>query len=131
MLLKEEVHWRQKSRVKWIKEGDCNSKFFHRIANGRRSRKFIKSLISEKGVTLSNIEVISEEIVNFFGKLYSKPKGASWTIEGLDWVPISGESAVWLDIPFSEEEVRMAVFQLNKEKAPDPDGFTIAVYQEC
>ncbi|RVW29709.1 putative ribonuclease H protein [Vitis vinifera] len=25
----------------------------------------------------------------------------------------------------------MAVFQLNKEKAPGPDGFTLAVYQEC
>ncbi|KAJ9671271.1 hypothetical protein PVL29_027318 [Vitis rotundifolia] len=25
----------------------------------------------------------------------------------------------------------MAVFHLNKEKAPSPDGFTIAVYQEC
>ncbi|RVW93495.1 hypothetical protein CK203_035059 [Vitis vinifera] len=25
----------------------------------------------------------------------------------------------------------MAVFQLNKEKAPSPDGFTIPVYQEC
>ena len=130
LLLKEEVHWRQKSRVKWIKEGDCNSKFFHRMANGRGSRKFIKSLISERGVTLSNIEDISEEIVNFFGKLYSKPKGASWTIEGLDWVPISRESAVWMDMHFSEEEVRLAIFQLNKEKA-SLDGFTIAVYQEC
>ena len=49
LLLNEEVHWRQKSRVKWIKERDCNSKFFHRMTNGRRSRKFIKSLISERG----------------------------------------------------------------------------------
>ena len=68
LLLKEEVHWRQKSRVKWIKEGDCNSKFFHRMTNGRRNRKFIKSLISERKVTLSNIKVISEEIVNFSGE---------------------------------------------------------------
>ncbi|RVW27818.1 hypothetical protein CK203_107068 [Vitis vinifera] len=131
LLLKEEVQWKQKSKVKWIKEGECNSKFFHRVAIGRRSRKFIKSLISERGETLSNIEVISEEIVNFFGKLYSKPEGDSWRIEGIDWTPISGESAVWLDRPFSEEEVQMAVFQLNKEKALGPDRFTIAVYQEC
>ncbi|RVW15386.1 putative ribonuclease H protein [Vitis vinifera] len=101
------------------------------MTNGRRSRKFIKSLISERGVTLSNIEIISKEIVNFFGKLYSKPEGASWRVERLDWVPISRESAVWLDNLFSDEEVRLTVFQLNKEKAPGPDGFTIAVYQEC
>ena len=36
-----------------------------------------------------------------------------------------------MDRPFSEEGVRLAVFQLNKEKAPGPNGFTIAVYQEC
>ncbi|RVX11326.1 LINE-1 retrotransposable element ORF2 protein [Vitis vinifera] len=58
-------------------------------------------------------------------------EGDSWKIEGIDWAPISEESAIWLDRPFSEEEVRMAVFQLNKEKAPGPDGFTLAVYQEC
>ncbi|RVW70784.1 hypothetical protein CK203_058030 [Vitis vinifera] len=97
VLLKEEVQWRQKSRVKWIKEGDCNSKYFHRVATGRRSRKFIKSLISERGETLNSIEVISEEIVNFFGNLYSKPVGESWRVKGIDWVPISGESGVWLD----------------------------------
>ena len=82
-------------------------------------------------MTLSNIEIISEEIVNFFGKLYSKPECASWRVEGLDWIPISRESAIWLDKPFFEEEVRLAVFQLNKEKTFGPDGFTIAVYQDC
>ena len=80
--------------VKWIKERDCNFKFFHKVANGMRNRKFIKSLVSKGGgVTLSNIEIISEEIVNLCGKLYSKSEGASWRVEGLDWVPISGESA--------------------------------------
>ena len=78
LLSKEEVRWRQKSMVKWIKERDCNFKFFHKVANGMRNRKFIKSLVSKGGgVTLSNIEIISEEIVNLFGKLYSKSEGAS------------------------------------------------------
>ena len=83
LLLKEEVQWRQKSRVKWIKEGDCNSKFFHRVATGRRSRKFIKSLIFERRETLSNIEVISEEIVNLFGNLIPNLKVTLGGLKGL------------------------------------------------
>jgi hypothetical protein len=32
---------RQSSRLRWLKEGDANSKLFHAIANGRRSKNFI------------------------------------------------------------------------------------------
>ena len=64
LLSKEEVFWRQKARVKWIKEGDYNTKFY-KVANGKRNLKFIKSLVSEEGAILDNIESISEETKNF------------------------------------------------------------------
>ncbi|RVW94236.1 LINE-1 retrotransposable element ORF2 protein [Vitis vinifera] len=112
LILREEIHWRQKAKVKWVKEGDCNSKFYHKVANGRRNRKYIKELENERGLVLKNAESITEEILHYFEKLYTNPTGESWGVEGLDWSPISEESAL-------------------RDKAPGPDGFTIAVFQEC
>lgn len=76
VLLKEEVLWREKSRVTWVKEGDGNTKFFHKVANGKRNRSFINSLENDQGVSCHNINSILEEIVRFFGNLYMSPGGA-------------------------------------------------------
>ncbi|KAJ9707046.1 hypothetical protein PVL29_002163 [Vitis rotundifolia] len=131
LILREEIHWRQKVRVKWVKEGDCNSKFFHKVANDRRNRKFIKEPENERGLVLNNTESITEEILLYFEKLYASPTGEPWIVEGLDWCPILEESAGRLDSPFTEEEISKAIFQLDRDKAPGPDGFTIAVFQDC
>ncbi|RVW86011.1 Transposon TX1 uncharacterized 149 kDa protein [Vitis vinifera] len=131
LILREEIHWRQKGRVKWVKEGDCNSKFFHKVANGRRNRKFIKVLENESGLVLNNSERIIEEILLYFEKFNASPTGESWSVEGLDWSPISEKSASRLDSPFTEEGISKAIFQLDRDKAPGPDGFTITVFQDC
>ncbi|RVX09418.1 Transposon TX1 uncharacterized 149 kDa protein [Vitis vinifera] len=131
LILREEIHWRQKARVKWVKKGDCNSKFFHKVANGRRNRKFNKVLENESGLVLNNSESITEKILLYFEKLYASLIGESWSAEGLDWSPMSEESASRLDSPFTEDEISKAIFQLDRDKAPRLDDFTIVVFQDC
>ncbi|RVW35470.1 Transposon TX1 uncharacterized 149 kDa protein [Vitis vinifera] len=126
----EEIHWRQKAKVKWVKDGDCNSKLFHKVANGRQNRNFIKFLENERGLVLDNSESITEEILLYFKKLYSSPLGESWRVEGIDWSPILEESASRLDSPFTEEEIFNTIFQLDRDKTSGLDGFTIAVFQD-
>lgn len=93
-------------------EGDCNSKLFHRVANFKCNRNYIKALENE-GIILDNIDSVSMEILHFFGKPYASPHGESCRLEGLDWSPISVESASRLEHAFVEEEIHQAIFQLD------------------
>ena len=41
------------------------------------------------------------------------------------------ECASRLNSPFTEEKISKVIFQLDRDKAPGPDGFTIAMFQDC
>ena len=36
-----------------------------------------------------------------------------------------------MDSLFTEEDISKAIFQLDRDKTPMPDGFTIAMFQDC
>ena len=42
--LLEEIMWRHKSREVWLKEGDRNTRFFHKMANAHKRHNDIVSL---------------------------------------------------------------------------------------
>ena len=49
--------------------------------------------------------------------------------EGLNFSILNAMEAVSLEVPFTEEEVYGALAELNGDKAPEPDGFTVAFWQ--
>ena len=72
--LMEEISWRQKSRENWLKEGDRNTGFFHRMANAHRRRNCLNS-ISINGRKLDKEEDIKEGLVDAFQNLLAAPGG--------------------------------------------------------
>ena len=49
----------------------------------------------------------------------------------MDFTSLEAEEAAHLERPFSEEEVALALNQINGKKAPGPDGFTLAFFHHC
>ena len=56
---------RQKSRAKWIKEGDSNSAYFHKVINFRRSSNAVHGILID-GAWVQQPNLVKNEAVNFF-----------------------------------------------------------------
>lgn len=122
--------WKQRSRIKWLREGDKNTEFFHRQATWRRKKNKIVRLKREDGTWAENNEQIHKEINEFFKGLYEKD-GEVNPQPLLDLFPRKVEDYMneALTKPFTETEVSDALFQIGPLKAPGPDGYPARFFQ--
>ena len=67
--------------------------------------------------------------MNAFKELLFDPSVWRASPKGLNFSKLEELEAARLELPFSEEEVHIALFDLNGDKAPWPDGFTTAFWQ--
>ncbi|KAJ9691054.1 hypothetical protein PVL29_013294 [Vitis rotundifolia] len=74
---------------------------------------------------------LKNNVVGAFKVLYTEQGGWRPGVEGLSFKRITSHEAEGLEIPFSEEEVLAALSDLGKDKAPGPDGFTMAFWLFC
>ena len=128
--LQEEISWNQKSRALWLQEGDKNTKFFHRITNSHRRYNSISSLMIN-GVLSTDKETISTGITQFYQDLYQEGGSRRPMLDGLEFSMISTEDSDWLGRPFEEEEVLGVIQGFNGDKAPGPNGLSMAFFQAC
>ena len=78
----EEISWRQKSKAHFIKEGDNNTQFFHRIANSHRRTNQIRE-VEVDGFRYEDELEVTDHVVDFYKKLYQEPEAWRPTIDGL------------------------------------------------
>jgi hypothetical protein len=129
-LLQEEISWRQKSRIKWLKVGDKCTKFFHLMANSIKRHNTIDSLLID-GVLSSNPVAIRGHAANHFEPMFAESMSWRPRLGDLEFETLSEEEAALLEAPFLEKEVKDVIFGMDGDKAPGPDGFSLAFFQAC
>ncbi|KAK1354013.1 hypothetical protein POM88_047269 [Heracleum sosnowskyi] len=81
LLERQEIYWQQRAKQMWLKEGDQNSQFFHRVATGRKKNNSIKGLMNKHDEWKENREDIQQIIVDYFTELFSKSREAGGLTE--------------------------------------------------
>lgn len=131
----EESLWKQKSRIQWLKEGEQNTKFFHKSAMDYRSANRILELKNNEGEILKNHNEIAVLLTDHFHSIAQEPtiQREEAIKEITNAIPKSiTEDQNWaLRRVISLEEVEEAVRSMPNDKAPGPDGFTINFYKAC
>ena len=122
--LLEEVSWRQKSKELWLKDGDRNIGFFHKMVNSHIRRSAINKL-RVNGSWLIEDTTIHKGVVDTFKSLLSDRGEWCPTFPDIPLDVIENEDSRRLEDKFSENEVLAAISGLNEEKALGPDGFPI------
>ncbi|VFQ88583.1 unnamed protein product [Cuscuta campestris] len=131
-LNREVCFWKQKANIKWMSEGDCNSKFFHSFAKHKRSKLTIRSIQDANGNHHSTQEDISREAVNYFFECYSSVNHPDTDLIS-NFIPKvidDLDNQLLCSMP-TESEIFSAVWALNPDSAAGSDGFNGYFFRTC
>jgi hypothetical protein len=84
ILEKEEIFWWQRSRENRLLEGDSNTSFFHRMANGYKRKNMIFSLEHGDSVIQGDEELLTHA-TDFYMNLFGHVEDSGVRLSGDIW----------------------------------------------
>ncbi|RZB95999.1 hypothetical protein D0Y65_020035 [Glycine soja] len=70
LVAQEDLYWRQRAKIYWLKDGDTNSKFFHASANARKKINSISCLSRDEDTMVNDHNGIFDVDVSYFQNLF-------------------------------------------------------------
>jgi hypothetical protein len=118
--------------VKWVKEGDSNSKFFHESIKRRRRRRNQLVALKDSDRWVQGVKDVKGLVRNFFENNFRERWGIRPNLNnGIQFQSLSAEDNLLLMSPISIEEVKEVIWNSDGNKCPRPDGFNFKFLQAC
>lgn len=129
----EELYWFKRSHEIWLHKGDNNTDYFHRVANGRKRKNTIFSL-QNGDQSIEGDSNLLRHATSYYKELFGPAENTRLPLsEELfeNAANLSDEDNAHLCRPFTLEEIKNSLFQMEHNKAAGPDSIPIEFYQTC
>jgi hypothetical protein len=129
-LVQHDGFWREKARSQHFIHGDRNTSYFHRVAQIKASTKQI-NVIKEAEILHEDPDAIERHILEYFTSIFTSTNNCVANDMVTSCIPSlisQADNDMLCTIP-SAIEIKHAVFGMNADGAPGPDGFGGHFYQ--
>lgn len=129
----EEKLLRQKAKVNWLNVGDKNSAYFHKVVKGRTNKNRIMSICAEDGTRYNYKDVADQFVKHFEGFLGINPDVGKLNEDDYRIFvnKVSADEAEHMIRSVTDEEIKAALFDIDDDKAPGPDGYTSKFFKKA
>jgi hypothetical protein len=129
----EEKYWHKRCHETWLLKGDNNTKYFQKMDNGRKRKQSIFYL-QDGEINILGDENLLNHATEYYKGIFGPGTGDMMDLDANLWPDNQKVTAIEneeLITPFTEIEIKNALFQVERNKAVGPDWFTIEFYQVC
>ncbi|CAK8574713.1 unnamed protein product [Lathyrus sativus] len=74
---------------------------------------------------------VKEAIRIFFNLKFIENDSARPILEGIQFKSLNQENSLYLEVPFTNEEIKEAVWSCDGSKSPGPDGYNFVFIRKC
>lgn len=128
VLNQQDMYWKQRAKLFWLKEGDQNTMFFHNAVRRRKQKNNIERLKSKEGNWVEKGTELDSLMVNYFSELFTSVQGDTTPIIDCILSTVTEAQNNGMIRRVSMEEVKTALFDMKPDKSPGPDGMTPGFY---
>ena len=126
-----------RAKIRWLKDGEKNSKYFIGLEKRNFQTKSITSLIDNNGNNILNFGDILKEQKRFYSDLYAEREVdleneniiLDFFIQNIDVPKVTNEQKDLCDGPITKEECIFAIKSMENFKSPGIDGLPVEFYK--
>ncbi|GJW62043.1 putative RNA-directed DNA polymerase [Tanacetum coccineum] len=130
-ILMEERLLVQKAKIDWLKLGDANTAYFHKVVESQTARNRIDSIVDNNGATIDGDQVPLAFIDHYIEFLSQPGTATVFHSNDIFCNRLSMEGANSMIREVSDKEIKDTMFSMGDNKAPGPDGFSAAFFKEA